>query len=666
MLAPNTLLQDRYVVMRLLGQGGMGAVYQATDRKFNNAVALKETFYNDVQLRKAFSQEATLLNRLRHAALPVVTDFFAVGDRQFLVMQYIPGKDLEQMLHERKDNNHGSFPLNQVLTWGDQLLDAMEYLHSQDPPIIHRDIKPQNLKLTPRGEVILLDFGLAKGVTNKSRASQSIRGYTPNYSSLEQIRGTGTDGRSDIYSLGATLYHLLTGEMPADAMTRMASILTDHPDPLRRVREVNPEINDALAHVIEVAMSPHADRRYPTAETMRAALRAAAGNIILASQPIEGYYDEEDPFISTSRGQGVAVGGAMAAASNGSHIAVPYDPLIDRGAITNPDPDHFIIPIQSDDRAKPIAHNEIYVNGAGNTGEVINTAPVEELNPFRESAESISGNLSQKRGTGSTRQKQKTGFVSKVFITSILVIIPLLAVYIFGSIFYKDQLDAIKIKLASYVGLNTSPQVATSSILPIDMGTSSTPVASATQSSETRIEVMRYSIEVSEGGGKYLPVSDLKPNIPEGGNFRFRFNAKQEGYLYVLARVKGDQWETYLTNERSKETSTDTGNRSNRLQASKEMLFPADGAFKIPPKTIAKFVVIFSTTPLKSLAFLSIPPVHKLNVDELKKLEELKKQWIKGRELKIDEVLNTNFAVMIPPSNDKPLAFEVEINGKKQ
>jgi serine/threonine protein kinase len=279
MLAPNTLLQDRYLVMRLLGQGGMGAVYQATDRKFGNAVALKETFYNDLQLRKAFSHEARLLNRLRHAALPVVTDYFAIGERQFLVMQYIPGKDLEQLLADRKTQGQGVFVSSQVLRWADQLLDALEYLHSQKPPIIHRDIKPQNLKLTPRGEVILLDFGLAKGiVTHQSQASQSIRGYTPNYASLEQIRGTGTDARSDIYSIGATIYHLLTGEMPQDALTRIAAILMGQPDPMKPIASMNPTVPTAVTQVIEKAMSPHPDQRYSSAAAMRQALRSAAIN----------------------------------------------------------------------------------------------------------------------------------------------------------------------------------------------------------------------------------------------------------------------------------------------------------------------------------------------------------------------------------------------------
>src|SRR5262245_14932464 len=279
MLAPNTLLQDRYLVMRLLGQGGMGAVYHATDRKFGNAVALKETFYNDMQLRKAFSHEARLLNRLRHAALPVVTDYFAIGERQFLVMQYIPGKDLEQLLADRKTQGQGVFVSSQVLRWADQLLDALEYLHSQKPPIIHRDIKPQNLKLTPRGEVILLDFGLAKGiVTHQSQASQSIRGYTPNYASLEQIRGTGTDARSDIYSIGATIYHLLTGEMPQDALTRSTAILMGQPDPMKPIASMNPTVPAAVTQVIEKAMSPHPDQRYSSAAAIRQALRSAAIN----------------------------------------------------------------------------------------------------------------------------------------------------------------------------------------------------------------------------------------------------------------------------------------------------------------------------------------------------------------------------------------------------
>lgn len=279
MLSPNTLLQDRYLIMRLLGQGGMGAVYQATDRKFGNAVAVKETFYSNEQLHQAFTQEARLLNRLRHSALPVVMDYFSNGDKQFLVMQYIPGKDLEQLLKERKAADQGSFMTSQVMQWADQLLDALEYLHSQDQPVIHRDIKPQNLKLTPRGEVILLDFGLAKGiVADNAKSTRSIRGYTPHYASLEQIRGAGTDARSDIYSLGATLYHLLTGVMPPDSMTRMAAEMMKESELLQPIAQLNPSVPDQVAKVIEQAMSQSPDERYESASKMRHALRNACRN----------------------------------------------------------------------------------------------------------------------------------------------------------------------------------------------------------------------------------------------------------------------------------------------------------------------------------------------------------------------------------------------------
>lgn len=287
MLAPNTLLQDRYLVLRLLGQGGMGAVYQATDRKFGNAVAVKETFYSNEQLRRAFSREARLLNRLRHPALPVVMDYFSIADKQFLAMQYIPGQDLEQLLEERKTNGQGPFLVPQVMEWADRLLDALEYLHAQDPPVIHRDIKPQNLKLTPRGDIVLLDFGLAKdALTNQSeekKASQSLRGYTPHYASLEQIRGSGTDERSDLYSLAATLYHLLTGVMPPDAMTRMAAEMMGERDLLRLASELNPEIPVRVAEALHLAMAQQPENRFASAAVMRQALRNAARNVSISN-----------------------------------------------------------------------------------------------------------------------------------------------------------------------------------------------------------------------------------------------------------------------------------------------------------------------------------------------------------------------------------------------
>ena len=274
MLTPETVLQGRYRIVRQLGQGGMGAVYEAVDQRLDTTVALKETLFADERLRKQFEREARLLARLHHPALPRVSDHFSEGDGQFLVMQYIPGDDLSEMMARKRS----PFPANQVLTWADQLLDALDYLHTQEPQIVHRDIKPQNLKLTSRGQIILLDFGLAKGQAgeiSRVTTAASIFGYTPNYAPLEQIQGLGTDSRSDLYSLGATLYHLLTAVKPPDALTRAAAIVNGQPDPLVKASEVNAGLAPELDQWLEKAMAQNREQRYATAADMRKALHGA-------------------------------------------------------------------------------------------------------------------------------------------------------------------------------------------------------------------------------------------------------------------------------------------------------------------------------------------------------------------------------------------------------
>src|SRR6185369_5046463 len=274
MLTPDTVLQGRYRIVRQLGQGGMGAVYEAIDQRLDTTVALKETLFADERLRKQFEREARLLARLHHPALPRVSDHFSEGDGQFLVMQFIPGDDLAEKMTRRR----GAFPADQVLTWADQLLDALDYLHTQDPQIVHRDIKPQNLKLTPRGQIILLDFGLAKGQAgdiSRVTTAASIFGYTPNYAPLEQIQGLGTDSRSDLYSLGATLYHLLTAVKPPDALTRAAAIVNGQPDPLLNASEVNADIAPEVGAVLAKAMAQNREQRYASADEMRKALHGA-------------------------------------------------------------------------------------------------------------------------------------------------------------------------------------------------------------------------------------------------------------------------------------------------------------------------------------------------------------------------------------------------------
>ncbi len=280
MIVPDTLLQNRYLVVEQIGQGGMGAVYRAVDQRFGSTVALKETFFTDPNLRKAFEREAQLLNRLRHPALPRVSDHFNEEEGQFLVMEFISGRDLSEMLKERAG---APFPTRDVLNWADQLLDALDYLHTQEPVVVHRDIKPQNLKLATRNQIILLDFGLAKGTPSQTRvtATGSLFGYSFNYAPLEQMQGTGTDPRSDLYSLSATLHHLLTAQTPADALSRATAVLNGQPDPLRPAHEINAQVPAAISELLSRAMSLNAAGRPASAVEMRESLRRAGLDVSL-------------------------------------------------------------------------------------------------------------------------------------------------------------------------------------------------------------------------------------------------------------------------------------------------------------------------------------------------------------------------------------------------
>lgn len=272
MTVPGAILQGRYQINEQLRQGGMGTVFKAKDLRLNRTVAVKACQFTDERLQKQFELEAQLLAVLRHPALPIVSDHFGEDNELFLVMDYIHGEDLGEVLQGRKE----PFPPDDVLRWADQLLDALIFMHSQTPPIIHRDIKPQNLKLF-RNQIFLLDFGLAKGSPEmKATMSKSIFGFTPHYASLEQIQGTGTDARSDLYSLGATLYHLLSAQMPVDALTRVEAVINGGPDPLPRLHDDNPQIPVGVSDVINQALALKREARPASAVEMRSLLREAS------------------------------------------------------------------------------------------------------------------------------------------------------------------------------------------------------------------------------------------------------------------------------------------------------------------------------------------------------------------------------------------------------
>ncbi|HRH45944.1 MAG TPA: serine/threonine-protein kinase, partial [Pyrinomonadaceae bacterium] len=269
MLANNQILQGRYRITRQLGAGGMGTVYEAIDDRFGEPIALKEIIFdlaNEKQreiLSKAFEREAKSLAKSKHEAVPYVRDYFSELNRQFLVMELVEGEDLAEML----SNRGKPFPLEDILNWMDQLLDALDYLHNLKPPIIHRDIKPQNLKLNVRRRIKLLDFGIARSSDNTSATinKHTFVGATLNYSPIEQllrvidptfrellllkhkekaeaVLSQDTDPRCDIYALGGTFYHLLTNVVPIDATKRTLEIWEGQPDPLPNPSVLNPLI----------------------------------------------------------------------------------------------------------------------------------------------------------------------------------------------------------------------------------------------------------------------------------------------------------------------------------------------------------------------------------------------------------------------------------------
>jgi eukaryotic-like serine/threonine-protein kinase len=276
-LKAGEVLRSRYKIRRIIGQGGMGSIYLADDlRLAGRLCALKEvendrTLPTDLikQSRDQFMREATVLARLDHPNLPKVSDFFSVGGRDYLVMDFIPGKDLRTLMSEARQK--GEFlPEREVLGWAGQLADALTYMHNQNPPILHRDIKPSNLKLTPNGLVKLVDFGLVKILASEEVTITILQGRgTALYTPLEQYGGdTGhTDARSDIYAFGATLYHLLTNTRPVEARE-----LFLHPEMLTPPRQINPDISIRTERTILWAMSLHPEERPQSVDDFRKAL----------------------------------------------------------------------------------------------------------------------------------------------------------------------------------------------------------------------------------------------------------------------------------------------------------------------------------------------------------------------------------------------------------
>ena len=264
-LSTGLILNNRYRIVKPLAQGGFGAIYRAWDLSLNRACAVKENLGFSEDARSQFIREATMLANVVHSNLPRVTDYFSIADQgQYLVMDYVEGDDLQEML----DHTSGPLTEAQIMPWFNQVCSALTYLHSRNPPIIHRDIKPANIKITPQGKAMLVDFGIAKLLDPKRRTTLGARAVTPGYSPSEQYGQDPTDARSDIYALGATLYTVLTRQVPLESVQRVAGGQLTPPEAL------NPNITPSVAAAIVRAMEIYPQERFQSVVEFEAAINA--------------------------------------------------------------------------------------------------------------------------------------------------------------------------------------------------------------------------------------------------------------------------------------------------------------------------------------------------------------------------------------------------------
>lgn len=289
-----------YVVEGFLGKGGFGAVYVVRDRRIkSNRFALKELISQDKLDRECFIFEGELLKRLDHQALPHVYSVFEHKklQRAYMLMDYIQGQNLADLCQEQPEKRF-AFPM--VLTLLEPIVDALIYLHRQDPPIVHRDIKPRNIIVPADGhETMLVDFGAAKEYDSEATTTL-IRQVTSGYAAPEQYM-SGTNPRTDIYGLGATLYMLLSGQTPPDALVRATR--SQGADPLKSANLITPEVPMAVARLIQRAMSLSSDDRFETVEEFWQQLHAHAPERLSPAPRISSGHASR-PLLPPVRNQG--------------------------------------------------------------------------------------------------------------------------------------------------------------------------------------------------------------------------------------------------------------------------------------------------------------------------------------------------------------------------
>ena len=273
-----TLHNNRYRIVKLIGQGGFGAVYRAWDLTLNQPVALKENLDASLEAQQQFEREARLMAGLRHPNLPRVIDhFFVPGQGQYLVMDFVEGRNLAALLTAQGR----PFTEAEALPWLEQVCAALDYLHTRQPPIIHRDIKPENIIITPEGQAMLVDFGISKIYDPQLSTTVGARAVTPGYSPPEQYGAGKTDARTDVYALGATLYRLLTGQEPPPSVDIVSGV-----SPLMPPRQVNQQLSLAAEQAVLLAMSINVSQRFTQASQLLATMTPAVTTQLVTPLPL--------------------------------------------------------------------------------------------------------------------------------------------------------------------------------------------------------------------------------------------------------------------------------------------------------------------------------------------------------------------------------------------
>ncbi|GEM_PF-1023220 len=594
------LLEGRYRITRPLGEGGQGAVYEASHvRLSGKRVAIKEMFGNDELFTRAFEREAALLANLDHPALPDVSDYFQEDGSCFLVMEFIEGKNLWELMGITDDTGKGTpLDIESVLRWADDLLDALDYIHTQSQPVIHKDIKAQNIAVTSRNKVMLLDFGLATGAVGEITAVKStlLRGYSAYYAppeqilrsrvghwyevakamldpdEVERIASQGTDARSDLYSLAATLYHCLTGEPPAVSTIRLMAASQGRPDPLKPASEINEQVNREIASVLMQAMRLNRDSRFASAKAMRKALSEVTDSRI---------QKDEKP-------------------AEPARLPAP-PPDIYRTVKADEDPK--TLPLQSPQPVEVKADVPLI------------TAP-----------EPPGAKVTSSDSKGSRWSARKVWLV----VAGVLAIAAIAIVVIWA------------LNSGGSGPITSAPE-------PIDSQPPAPP--------EMR-EALSYYLELADDRGGNV-VNKRRSAGSESATaydyFRFKFTPKESGYLYIIGPGTDGGEEIYLTDRPSEVSGVST----NRVEAGREFQFPGgeDGWIQIERNNLI-YRVIFSTDKSRAPDFLKSSSGRRLTEAEQKEIESLaqKSKIETGSESSVIKVPVSS------PEAGRPLIFDITIS----